>query len=72
MNNLGKYIQSQIKCPKCSKSLDYMGTFEGRVRWYCTDCEEEILNFPWSSNVAYPQDTAEPSPSTYEGNRWQN
>lgn len=58
-----------IKCPKCGDPLKYMGQFEGRPRWYCEKCKEEILDFPWSYKTQYPQDIGEPSPSQQEGFR---
>ena len=67
MKKFCKY--SQTECAKCGSPLKFLGTFEGRPRWYCYGCEEEILDFPWSSRVPYPQDNGNPSPSVQEGFR---
>jgi tRNA(Ile2) C34 agmatinyltransferase TiaS len=58
-------------CPKCGGdlSLTPLPQFEGRPRLYCRKCEEEIIDFPWTPQTDYPQDTGFPTPSNLEGYR---
>ena len=68
---LRKYCKFQIArmtCPKCDGHIRQILPFEGRPRLYCDQCEEMIIDQPWSAQTGYPQDVSLPSPSTLEGN----
>lgn len=67
MKKLTKF--ADVTCPKCQgRNLTPLPQFEGRPRLYCEDCQEEIIDMPWSAQTPYPQDVSLHSPSTYEGN----
>jgi hypothetical protein len=59
----------RMVCPKCQGGLTPLPQFEGRPRYYCNKCEEEIIDFPWTPFTDYPQDTGFPTPSNLEGYR---
>lgn len=67
MKRFSKYHVALTTCPKCKNKLRSLPSFEGRPRFYCDRCKEEVLNFPWSAMTPYPQDTSLPSPSTQDG-----
>ena len=60
---------SGMICPKCRGGLTPLPQFEGRPRYYCGKCEEEVIDFPWKRDTTYPQDESSFSPSTLEGFR---
>ena len=65
-----KYHLGRVTCPKCHETLaPLLPQFEGRLRYYCRKCEEEIIDFPWARDTTYPQDESGFSPSNLEGFR---
>ena len=69
MKRLTKFHTARLTCPTCHGGrLTPLPQFEGRPRLFCEDCQEELIDMPWSAQVGYPQDVSLHSPSTYEGN----
>lgn len=66
MKRLSKHHVAMTTCPQCRGYLRPLPSFQGRPRFYCDECESEIL-FDWTPEIPYPQDIGLPSRSIQDG-----